>query len=264
MAGAATRIDLFDAHLHVIDPRFPLVAGSGFLPAPFTCGQYRARTAPFALLGGAVVSASFQGADQEYLRAALAELGPGFVGVTQLSGSVSDETVLALDRAGVRALRFNLRRGGSAEVDCLAGLARRVHALAGWHVEIYADAAELTRIAGVIANLPAVVVDHLGLEAAALPLLRELVCAGVRVKASGFGRLDYDPRIALETLAACDPQALVFGTDLPSTRAPRPFQDEDVSLVLDTLGAELGARVLCENALDLYRIAPARSPPAHA
>jgi len=34
---------VFDAHLHIIDPRFPLVANQGFLPDPFAVADYRGR-----------------------------------------------------------------------------------------------------------------------------------------------------------------------------------------------------------------------------
>lgn len=36
-------IAVFDAHFHIIDPRFPLVANNGYVPAPFSCADYRAR-----------------------------------------------------------------------------------------------------------------------------------------------------------------------------------------------------------------------------
>ncbi len=77
---------VFDAHFHIIDPQHPLVRNQGYLPEPFTCGEYRDACTALGLLvgGGAVVSGSFQAFDQGYLLAALAELGPGFVGVTQL------------------------------------------------------------------------------------------------------------------------------------------------------------------------------------
>lgn len=54
---------LFDAHLHVIDPRFPLVANQGYLPPAFTVDDYRDRTAHLEVVGGAVVSGSFQAFD---------------------------------------------------------------------------------------------------------------------------------------------------------------------------------------------------------
>jgi hypothetical protein len=75
-----TRRPFFDAHFHVIDSRFPLYENDGFLPAEFTVAQYRARTAALGVVGGAVVSGSFQRFDQDYLLDALARLGPGFVG----------------------------------------------------------------------------------------------------------------------------------------------------------------------------------------
>jgi predicted TIM-barrel fold metal-dependent hydrolase len=31
---------LFDAHFHIIDPRFPLIANRGYLPAAFTVADY--------------------------------------------------------------------------------------------------------------------------------------------------------------------------------------------------------------------------------
>jgi hypothetical protein len=46
----------------------------------------------------------------------------------------------------------------------------------------------------------------------------------------------------------------MFGTDLPSARAARPYSDRDFQLVIDTLGDEAAERVLYKNAVDFYRI----------
>jgi len=247
------RFDLFDAHLHIIDPRFPLVPNHGFVPEPFTVDQYRQRLNHARLVGGAVVSGSFQGFDQTYLVDALRRLGPGFVGVTQLPATASDTLLLRLHRAGVRALRFNLQRGGSAGVRDLDRMARRVHELVGWHVELYADAADLAELLPTLIELPAVSVDHLGLSLRGLPTLLRLVHFGVRVKATGFGRVDFDVRGALRKLVNVNPDAVLFGTDLPSTRAPRAYDDADIALIVDTLGEADAARVLCGNAQQWYR-----------
>ena len=110
---------LFDAHFHVIDPTHSLVENNGFMPDAFTAQDYVARVDGLGVGGGAVVSGSFQGFDQGYLTEALAVLGPNFVGVTQLPADVSSKSISELDRAGVRAVRFNLKRGGSAGVDDL-------------------------------------------------------------------------------------------------------------------------------------------------
>jgi hypothetical protein len=44
----------------------------------------------------------------------------------------------------------------------------------------------------------------------------------------------------------------VFGTDLPDTSAPRPNQDDDSALVLETLGEEKSTNVFYKNAIEFY------------
>lgn len=245
---------LFDAHLHVIDPRFALVANNGYLPPAFTVDDYRSRTAHLGVIGGAVVSGSFQAFDQAYLMDALARLGRGFVGVAQLPGTVSDGEVLSLAEAGVRAVRFNVRRRGAQAIEHLDKLARRVHELAGWHAELYIDARDLPDLAPVVEALPQVSIDHLGLSRAGLPHLLRLAERGACVKATGFSRGDLDSPAALRALVHANPACLIVGTDLPSTRAPRPFADSDLDLVVDTLGETASAAAFHENARRLYGI----------
>ena len=244
---------LFDSHFHIIDRRFPLVENQGYLPPEFTCAHYLARMREHRVLGGAIVSGSFQGFDQTYLVEALAKLGPSFVGVTQLPSNTSDEDLRGLHDAGVRAVRFNLKRGGSEDVRHLEKLAHRVHAAVGWHVEFYVDAAELKPLRTLLSTLPAVSIDHLGLSRAGFPTLLELAAAGVHVKATGFGRVDFDVGAAIRELHAANPNALMFGTDLPSTRAPRPYEDGDLELIAAALDSAAVERVLWRNALELYR-----------
>jgi predicted TIM-barrel fold metal-dependent hydrolase len=232
---------VFDAHFHVIDARFPLVANQGFMPEPFTVEDYRARVDGLGVAGGAVVSGSFQAYDQTYLVDALERLGPGFVGVTQVPATIGDDEVLALSAAGVRAWRVNANRGAS--LDGVERLAARLHELAGWHLEI--SAPDLS----VIPAVPRLAIDHLGLTDQ-LPELLRRVEAGAYVKASGFGRLGFDVGAALRAIAAVNPGALVFGTDLPGTRAPRPFTDVDVQLVHE----HAGTGVFWRNAAALYRL----------
>ncbi|MCD5992609.1 amidohydrolase family protein [Pseudomonas sp. CDFA 602] len=245
---------IFDAHCHIIDPHFPLQANNGFLPEPFGVEDYLAVVEPLGVVGGAVVSGSFQGFDQRYLQEALRRLGPGFVGVTQLPASVTDAELETLNGFGVRALRFNLKRGGSEQLDQLEALALRVHRQAGWHSELYIDSRELAEIEDRISKLPAISVDHLGLSAEGLPVLLRLAERGVRIKACGFGRVDFPVQAALKDLYAANPDALMFGTDLPSTRAPRPFEKNDIDLVTEALGETGAHKVLWENAAHFYRL----------
>ena len=224
---------VFDAHLHIIDPRFALVPSQGYVPDPFTVEDYRAAV---DVAGGAVVAGSFQ-RGTAFLLDALERLGPAFVGVAELE-SASDEEILALDAAGVRGVRFNLRRGGALD----EALAWRVHELAGWHAEVYAGGAALAANEARLRELPRLVVDHLGLDAEALPVLQRLGCM---VKATGFGRVDLDVEA---TLRALDPAKLMFGTDLPGTRARRPFEPADLELV-----AAIAPQALADNARAWYR-----------
>lgn len=46
----------------------------------------------------------------------------------------------------------------------------------------------------------------------------------------------------------------MFGTDLPSTRAPRPYRDEDLLLVYEALGDVGAAEVLYANAAAFYGV----------
>lgn len=244
---------LFDTHLHIVDPVHPLVANNGFLPEPFTVADYRRRTEGLGIAGGAVVSGSFQAFDQGYLVDALATLGPGFVGVTQIPGDTPDERILELHGAGVRAVRFNVARGGSADLDDLDRLARRVHDLAGWHAEFYIDARTIdSALSRRIASLPAASIDHLGMHEDGLPALLRLVEQGVKVKATGFGRVELDPADTIRAIVATDPTALMVGTDLPSTRARRPFRDEDLRVVQVALSEDQVADVFWNNAARFY------------
>lgn len=253
---------LFDAHLHIIDPAFPLQENNGFLPDPFTVADYQERVRDLGVRAGAVVSGSFQGFDQTYLADALQRLGRGFVGVTQLPADTPDEDIRELADAGVRAVRFNLKRGGSAGLEDLDHFARRVFEVAGWHTELYIDTRTVAADAALqrtIAKLPAVSIDHLGMHADGLPALCELVAAGVRVKATGFGRVDLDPVRAIKEILRVNPAALMVGTDVPSTRAARPFRDADLDLIRQTVGEAAGDSavedVFWNNAARWYRVA---------
>jgi predicted TIM-barrel fold metal-dependent hydrolase len=248
---------IFDSHLHIIDPRFPLVENNGFMPDAFTAEDYAVSLHDMEIesLGGAIVSGSFQAFDQTYLLNALERLGPKYAGVTQLPASYTDQEIQDLNTHGVRAVRFNLKRGGSESVGHLEATAKRVFDLAGWHVELYADSRDLPDLTPCLLRLPRVSIDHLGLSKEGLPTLLRLVEKGIRVKATGFGRLNFPAPEALKAIHSANPHALMFGTDLPSTRAPRPFEVSDISLIIETLGQDAADAVFSENALEFYKIA---------
>jgi len=96
------------------------------------------------------------------------------------------------------------------------------------------DSRELVDLSKILLRLPKVSIDHLGLSKEGFPALLFMIERGVKVKVTGFGRVDFDVPQALKDISKANPEAMMFGTDLPSTRASRPFLDEDVQLILDT------------------------------
>jgi predicted TIM-barrel fold metal-dependent hydrolase len=253
-AGLAQQRRLFDSHCHIIDHRFPIVPNQGYTPPHFPLEDYLAQAKPLGVVAGAVVSGSFQAEDQTYLMDILPKLGPAWVGVTQIPNNYPDAEIAKLGKLGIRAVRFNVFRGRIDNVDEIVALATRAHSVAGWHSEIYADAAALAPHVDKLSKLPQLCVDHLGMTEAGVPVLLDLVAAGCKVKATGFGRAKLDVPKTLEAVARKNPNALVFGTDIPSTRAARPFEAADIDLIERVLGRELAQKAFWDNPLALYRV----------
>ncbi len=243
---------MFDSHFHIIDYRYPIYENQGYLPPNYVVENYQQATKDLNVLGGAIVSGSFQGFDQGYLIDALNKLGPSFCGVTQLPFTVSDEEIIKLNQAGVKALRFNIKRGGSEDLSKLDYLARRVYDLVGWHSELYIDAKDLPEITATIESLPAISIDHLGLSEEGLPHLLRLADQGVRVKATGFGRVELNVTSTLKSIYDVNPDALMFGTDLPSTRAKRPFEYADIEMIMELFDKIAIDKIMYFNAWNWY------------
>ena len=125
--------------------------------------------------------------------------------------------------------------------------------LAGWHAEFYIDARSIDEtLSRRIAALPAASIDHLGMHEDGLPALLRLVERGVKVKATGFGRVHLDPAAAVRAIMDVDPTALMVGTDLPSTRADRPFRDHDLRVIEEAVPEEHLGDVFWGNAARFY------------
>ncbi|RUO63405.1 Predicted metal-dependent hydrolase, TIM-barrel fold [Pseudidiomarina planktonica] len=246
---------IIDAHFHIYNDRYPMIENHGFLPPPFSVEDYQARTADLPIVGGAVVSGSFQGFDQKYLKATLEQMGEGYVGVTNLPSSVSDNRIMELKDMGVVGVRVNLKRGVVSGLDNLVDFGRRVWDLAGWHLEMYVDSRELDEIVPKLVRLPKASVDHLGMARSGLSQIKRLAEAGIHIKASGFGRTEVDVAEAVSILYDINPECLMFGTDLPSTRAERPFNVKDIEVVCKALPDEQAIeRVFASNAAKFYGI----------
>ncbi len=249
---------LVDAHFHVFDPRFPLPGHAGYVPPAFTVADYLAAVRPLGVTGGVLVAASTHGADPGPLLAALEELGPGFVAVLNADPGLDAAALRRLAARRVRGLRFNLWRGMAASVEPMLDEAERAFDAAGLHAQVYADAAALRPALPRLRRLaPHLVLDHLGMTEAGLPVVEDLAAAGAKVKATGFGRVEMQVAPALARLHAAAPGALIFGTDMPSTRARRPFDPADIAVLRRAVGPDGAAAALGGTARAFYRLGEA-------
>ncbi|MDQ0671020.1 amidohydrolase [Pseudomonas sp. W2I6] len=253
-AGETSYEPVFDAHFHLFDPAYPIDANGGYTPPTFSQADYQRLATPLGICSGVLVGSSFQGYRQDWLCDALTKLGTEWVGITQLPMDVSDAEILRLAKFGVRGIRFNIYRGDEISMDQLVALSQRAFDLAGWHPEVYLDASQIRAHVPQLSQLRGLVIDHLGMTEAGLPVLLDLVDAGAKVKASGFGRVNLDVPRALELIARRSPDALMFGSDMPSTRTKRPFQAADIELIKSILGQELARKALWSNGRSLYRL----------
>ncbi len=245
---------IFDSHFHIIDKKFPLIENNGFLPEEFNVDNYKIAVKNLNIVGGAVVSGSFQEFDQSYLIHALKLLGEKFVGVTQIPSNITDEEIIKLHSSGIRAIRFNVKRGGSASIQEIESFGNRVYDLVKWHTEIYIDSKDLKDLMPKILKLKKFSVDHLGLSKEGIVFLKKLVEKGGIIKATGFGRINFDPVNAIHEFIKINPNSVIFGTDLPSTRAPIPFTENDVKKIIDNFETKDIHNILFTNAKHFYRI----------
>ena len=243
---------VFDAHFHIINPKFPLVENAGYLPPKFDVEDYRNATKNYEIIGGAVVSGSFQAFDQEYLIDALQTLGNNFVGVANIPADIKDSELDRLAEANIVAVRFNVKRGGSEKIEHIEKLSKTLYDKYNWHTELYIDSKDLSSLKSTLQNIPKFSIDHLGLSKDGLNDLYYWIEKGVKVKATGFGRLDFDPIPVMKKIYEINEKALMFGTDLPSTRAKVPFSDKDVELLVANFTEEELDHILYKNALECY------------
>ena len=221
----------WDTHIHVIDPRFPLVAAPVYQPPAATAADYQAVQLRLGLQRVLVVQSSTHGTDHACLLDAIAQLGPGARGVGMVDAAVTDAELHRLSAGCVCAARFLMTPGGVVGWDEAARLAARV-VDAGWVVNLQVHGETLPDRFDDIAALPGpVVIDHMGAfgpvatdHPSVLALLRLLDTGRVWVKLSApyargaMGPLPYAPAAPLaRALVRHAPDRLTWGSDWPHT-----------------------------------------------
>lgn len=251
---------IFDAHFHIIDYNYHIQENNGYTPEEFTYSDYAARTEALDLdvQGGAIISGSFQGFDTDYLQVIEdiknKDAKEDFVGIIALPLDVTERKIKELDSIGVAGVRFNIFRGNSASITDLVEFSKRIHAIAGWHVEVQINPDELGTIKGQLKEIPRLSIDHIGLRKSGIEHLYDLADSGVKIKASGFGRLDFEPMPILSNIHHINKNCLMFGTDLPSTRvqADKAFSETHIKKMTETFLTEDLADIMFNNAYNWY------------
>lgn len=261
-----------DSHIHIYDPRFPAARPDVAVVANATVADYRCLQRRIGTTRTVVVQPAAYGTDNRVTLDAIERLGRDDArGIAVLHPDVSDAELEALDRGGIRGLRFTQHdpRTAVTTAEMIEPLARRIQAL-GWHTQLHLRAPQIVEMAGLIDRLPGtIVIDHMGripqpigAHHAAFALVRAWLEQGrTWVKLSGAYLESRDAphyadvtRVARE-YAMLAPERLVWASDWPhpTETAAKP----DDAVLFDLLGEwappeGLRRRILVENPETLY------------
>ena len=155
-----------DAHCHVFGPesRFPYAPERKYTPCDAPKEKLFALRDFLGFGKNVIVQASCHATDNRALVDALDASAGRAKGIAFVGEEITDAELRALDRAGVRGVRFNFVRRlvDVTPRDVLTRVANRVATL-GWHIVVYFEMADLADFESFFTALPTiVVVDHMG------------------------------------------------------------------------------------------------------
>ncbi len=263
-----------DAHCHVFGPAaiFPFAPERKYTPVDAPKEKLFALRDHLGFARNVIVQASCHGRDNRALADALIAARGLARGVAVLDPEIGDDELAALDRAGVRAARFNFvkRLVDNAPKDVFRKVAERVTAL-GWHTVVYFEAADLDDLMPFLASLPGIVViDHMGRPDVAKgcddPAFQKLIRflddnPNIWVKASCPERLTvagppYDDVVPFgRALVTRFPDRVLWGTDWPHPNMKSHIPDDGALVDWIPRIAETEAlqqALLVDNPLRLY------------
>ena len=263
-----------DAHCHVFGPGeiFPYAPERKYTP----CDAPKAKLFELRdFLGfsrNVIVQASCHGRNNAALVDALETAGDLARGVAVVSPDISDSELEAMDKAGVRAVRFNFvkRLVDATPREVFMRTAERIREL-GWHIVVYFEASDLEELTPFLKTLPTtVVVDHMGRPDVTrgvdhpdfrrfVSLLAEndniwtKVSCPERLTIAGPPYEDVLPfsRILIEKF----PDRVLWGTDWPHPNMKSHVPDEGILIdVIPKIAVTMEARqaLLVDNPMRLY------------
>ena len=158
-----------DCHVHIIGPpaKYPMVSNRPYTPAEASVAQLNAMHARLGISRTVLVQPSFYGTDNSCMLDALKQLGAKARAIAVIDLNTPEQTLRAMDAAGVRGVRINLESAGNRDPKdggrLLAAFGKKVAPL-NWHVQIYTLAPVIDKMVGAIIDMPVpVVIDHFGM-----------------------------------------------------------------------------------------------------
>lgn len=149
-----------DCHHHIYDPaRFPPLA-PGVEPDA-TVSDYRLLQKRIGTTRNVIVTPAPYVTDNRVTLDAITQLGANARGVAVVHPTVTDAELKALDRAGIRGIRFALSVPATTvpatSLEMIEPLANRVTDL-GWHIQINMDADQIVAAEAMWMRIPSVIV----------------------------------------------------------------------------------------------------------
>ncbi len=268
--------DTCDSHVHVYDPRFPMKWPQLRAVTDASVEQFRLLQKRLGTSRAVVVQPAAYGTDNAVTLDAIAQLGiENARGIAVVHPTVTDTELVAMNKGGIRGLRFTLHEPRTAvtSAEMIEPLSHRAHRL-GWHVQLHLRAEQIVLMADMIDRLPGTIVfDHMarlpqpqGPRHPALAILKRLIDKGKTwVKLSGpyletqVGPPRYaDVKSVARALVEHAPERCVWGSDWPHPTEPHTKPDDAVlfDLVQEwTLDEVTRTRILSANPAELYGFA---------
>jgi len=262
-----------DAHCHVFGPAdlFPYAPGRSYTPPDAGKERLRALHDHLGIERAVIVHPNCHGTDMAVTLDAIATSGGRYKGVAVVDGAVTDKQLEALDKGGIRGIRFNFvaHLGGVPDLEVFDTMLERI-APFGWHVVLHLDAQDVPEHAARIARIKVpFVIDHMGrvqakngLDQKPFQTLLELmknpnawvkICGPERCSSLGPPFRDAIPFAQRVVEAA--PDRILWGTDFPHPNIAGTMPDDGdlVDLFAEAVTDEsLRRRILVDNPQRLY------------
>lgn len=262
-----------DAHCHVFGPafKFPYAPNRTYTPPDAPFEKFQELQKILGLTRAVMVQATCHGTDNAATLDAIARSNGRYRGVAMVDESFTDTDYEALNKGGIRGVRFSFARhlGGAPDFRKVGRIAERIRPL-GWHLVLYIEAEDVVENAKTLVGfgMP-VVIDHMGrvktgagLQQKPFQMLLDLargedfwvkICGPERISTGGAPFTDAVP--FARALVEAAPDRVLWGTDWPhpNIEGVMPNDGDLMDLLAQAAPDEVVRnRILVDNPARLY------------